>query len=277
MSTQLSAAESEASSAREATYERVEQALSLPMLVLSLSLVPVLVIPLAWSHMPASVNDGFQVADYGIWAAFALEYVLLLSLAPNRRKFMRGHVLELALVLLPMLRPLRIMRSARALRVVRVGRAAAGVGAAVSISRRQMAVSAALYAPVAALVVVVAGAVFVLNLERGAKGANITDLPTALWWAATTITTVGYGDHYPVTAAGRVVAVALMIIGIGLLGVVSASIAASFVRWAAEPDELEGHVEHARQQVELVDVLDELRQVRAELASLRAAQTQLES
>lgn len=255
---------------RETAYRRVELSLSVPLLVLSLLLIPVLLVPIAWPHMPHDVAESFSVADYGIWAVFAVEYLLLLTLAPDRRRFARTHLLELALVLLPMLRPLRIMRSARALRAVRVGRAAVGAGTALAISRRQVALNAALYAPVAAAVVVVASAVFVLDLERDAHGANITTLPDALWWAATTITTVGYGDHYPVTAGGRIVAVTLMVIGIGLLGVVTASVAAAFVRWAAEPAEVEDEHEHAEQRVELAEVLAELRAVRTELVALRA-------
>lgn len=255
---------------REAAYQRVERALSVPMLVLALLYVPILLVPIAWTHMPHDVSESFTVADYGIWAAFALEYLLLLSLAVDRGRFARTHLLELALVVLPMLRPLRIMRSVRALRVVRLGRAAVGAGTALAISRRQLALNAVLYAPIAAGVVVVASAVFVLDLERDAHGANITSLGDALWWAATTVTTVGYGDHYPVTAAGRVVAVALMLVGIGLLGVVTASVAAAFVRWAAEPTELEEEHEHERQAVELGDVLAELRAVRSELAELRS-------
>ncbi len=70
----------------------------------------------------------------------------------------------------------------------------------------------------------------VLDAERGAEGANIVGSEDALWWAATTVTTVGYGDRFPVTGEGRLVAVALMVGGIALLGVVTASVAAWFVQ-----------------------------------------------
>lgn len=256
---------------RAGAYDRLERVLSVPMFLLALIYIPILLVPVGWQHMPHSIAESFTVADYCIWAAFALEYLLLLSLAVDRRHFAKTHLLELALVILPMLRPLRIMRSVRALRVVRVGRAAVGASTALAISRRQVALNAALYAPVAALVVVLAAAVFVLDLERDAHGANITSLGDSLWWAASTVTTVGYGDHYPVTAAGRVVAVTLMLVGIALLGVVTASVAAAFVRWAAEPAEAEEEHEHERQAVELADVLAELRAVRSELAELKAA------
>ena len=73
------------------------------------------------------------------------------------------------------------------------------------------------------------GAVAALDAEQDAPGANITSIGDALWWAATTVTTVGYGDRYPVNTTGRVIAVTLMIVGIALVGAITASIAAWFV------------------------------------------------
>ena len=72
----------------------------------------------------------------------------------------------------------------------------------------------------------------------------------------------------PLTAAGRIVAVAIMLTGIGLLGVVTASVAAAFVRWAAEPIEAEGEAEHREQRLELNDVAAELKALRAQIAEL---------
>ena len=113
---------SESLPGRARTYQRVEQSLGLPMLVLSVLMIPVLVIPAAWPGLPSATSRDLAVADYAIWAAFALEYLLLLSLAPNRRHFARTHLLELALVLLPMLRPLRLVRSVRTAQALRAGR-----------------------------------------------------------------------------------------------------------------------------------------------------------
>lgn len=83
-------------------------------------------------------------------------------------------------------------------------------------------------------------AIAVLDAERGKQNSNIDDIGDALWWAVTTITTVGYGDRYPVTAVGRLVAAALMVFGIALLGVLTASIAAWFVRVVQESDGRDG-------------------------------------
>jgi voltage-gated potassium channel len=73
------------------------------------------------------------------------------------------------------------------------------------------------------------GAVAVLDAEQNAPGANITSFGDALWWACTTVTTVGYGDRYPVTTEGRMIAVVLMVVGIGVVGAVTASVAAWMV------------------------------------------------
>ena len=72
-----------------------------------------------------------------------------------------------------------------------------------------------------------------VDVERGAHGANITTFGDALWWAMTTVTTVGYGDQFPVTTTGRIVAAALMLVGISLLGLITATVAASFVALSA--------------------------------------------
>ena len=74
------------------------------------------------------------------------------------------------------------------------------------------------------------GAWLVLLFEEKAKGSNIHSYPDALWWAIVTVTTVGYGDRYPATEGGRAVAVVLMLVGIGLIGVLTATVASVFVK-----------------------------------------------
>jgi voltage-gated potassium channel len=78
-------------------------------------------------------------------------------------------------------------------------------------------------------------AFFMWRVEHNAPGATITTFRYALWWAIVTTTTVGYGDYTPVTLAGRVIATAVMVVGVGLIGTVSATVAAWFVRRHSEP------------------------------------------
>jgi voltage-gated potassium channel len=87
------------------------------------------------------------------------------------------------------------------------------------------------------LVLSLIAAAMVLEFERGNPEANISFYPDALWWAVTTITTVGYGDRFPMSLAGRGVAVVLMASGIAMFGVITASIAAYFVEQKAEHDQ----------------------------------------
>ncbi len=78
-----------------------------------------------------------------------------------------------------------------------------------------------------------------LSFEANAKGSNIHNFGDALWWAIVTVTTVGYGDKYPVTAGGRGVATVLMFVGIGLIGVLTATVASYFVEQSADEDRAE--------------------------------------
>lgn len=103
----------------------------------------------------------------------------------------------------------------------------------------------------------------VLETEREAPDASITSFGDALWWALTTVTTVGYGDHLPVTARGRLVAAALMVGGIALLGVVTATFASWLIDRVAEVEE-ESAAATQR----------DIRALTAELAELRAMLTE---
>jgi voltage-gated potassium channel len=77
----------------------------------------------------------------------------------------------------------------------------------------------------------------VLDAERGVKGATITTFGDAAWWAFTTVTTVGYGDRYPITGQGRFIAGGLMLAGIALLGIVTASLASWLIDKVREVEE----------------------------------------
>jgi len=84
--------------------------------------------------------------------------------------------------------------------------------------------------PLEVMSVVLPSAVQITIAERGAEGSNIKDFGDGIWWAFTTVTTVGYGDRFPITGEGRFLAVLLMIMGISLVGVITASVASWFVK-----------------------------------------------
>ncbi len=150
---------------------------------------------------------------WGTWALFAVDYGVRLTLAENRWRFVRSTPLDLAAVLLPVLRPLRLR----------------WLVALLSVFNRQAGASlrgrVGTYLAGASSLLVFVAALAVLDAERADPEANIVSFADALWWAMTTITTVGYGDRYPTTDVGRTVAVGLMIAGIAVLGTVTATIA----------------------------------------------------
>ncbi len=147
-----------------------------------------------------------------VWVAFVIDYTARLILSPHRWDFIRAHPLDLLMVLLPMLRVLRaILLVRRSFKNVSTERIAGSLLAIVGI-------------------IVASGAVLEFAVEHNAPGANITTLGLSFWWAIVTTTTVGYGDTYPVTPIGRVIASVIMLVGIGLIGTVSATVAAWFVK-----------------------------------------------
>jgi len=208
---------------REQALERFERAVELPMLVLAVAMVPLLVLPLLLD-LPPAVEGAFVAADWFIWAAFAVEYLVRLYLTPQRLRFVRRHWPDLLIIVLPFLRPLRFVRSARALRLLRLTRLVAFLTRAGQDTRRLLVRHHLHYALLATVLIVVGAAAVTFALEDGG-GGSIDSFGDALWWAVTTITTVGYGDTVPVTPAGRGVAAFLMLSGIALFGVLTANLA----------------------------------------------------
>jgi voltage-gated potassium channel len=213
---------------RQEALIALERLTEIPMLVLSLAMLPLLLAPLVLD-VSADIEDTILVADWTIWAVFALELVAKTYLAPQRSQYLRAHWFDVLIVVLPFLRPLRVVRSARALRVFTLARLLS-VGARTTHSTRSVLSEHGLqYALGIGGLLVLACAGVVTVLEREGQG-NIRDFGDGLWWAITTITTVGYGDRFPVTAEGRGVAAFLMLVGITLFGLVTANIAAFLVK-----------------------------------------------
>ncbi|TFC93509.1 two pore domain potassium channel family protein [Cryobacterium sp. TMT3-29-2] len=147
------------------------------------------------------------------WLIFAFDYLVNLYLAPDRGHWFVTHLFDLVVVFLPVLRPLRLLRLVTMLPIFQ-----RSPGQAVR-SR------VGLYLVGASSLLIWMGSLAALDAERSAPGANITTLGDSVWWAFVTVSTVGYGDYFPVTGAGRLVAVALMLGGVTLVGVVTATLA----------------------------------------------------
>ncbi len=200
------------------------------MTLLAFAMIPLLLVPLV-HPLNGEVATAFDAADYGIWALFVIEYGVKFYLAPNRWAYFRtpGHLFDLAIVVLPFLRPLRVVRSVRSLRALRALRLASFLGSGAHHARAILRKQGLSYVLLVAVFIVFVTAGLEVAFEAHARGATITNYGDALWWAIVTVTTVGYGDKVPLTAAGRGVAVFLMLTGIALFGVITASIASYFV------------------------------------------------
>ena len=242
---------------RTRAFKAVEQATALPMLVLSILLIPLLLVPLFFS-IPEYLRGIWLAVEWLIWAAFAVELAIKTYLAPRRGRYLRDHWFDVVLVLLPLLRPLRLVRSVRLLALLRSARLFSAVVKVVGTARFVLRRRGLQYVLLVSGAVVVAAATAMTFVERDA-GGSITDFGTALWWAMTTVTTVGYGDTFPVTPEGRGIGAFVMLIGITLFGLLTANIAAFFVE-----------TEHrAGDEPTLQDVMAQLRSLEQQLSELR--------
>ena len=182
-------------------------------------LAVVFLIAYAWPILDPDLDTGIHTALSWatgiIWATFALDFVWRLAASGNRLTFVRDNLFDLAVLALPLLRPLR------ALRLITV----------MGLLNRRATTSfrgrTSTYVGASATLVILVASLAELDAERAS--GNIRTFGDALWWSATTVTTVGYGDHYPTTTTGRLVAVALMTTGIALLGTITAALASWFV------------------------------------------------
>jgi voltage-gated potassium channel len=172
-----------------------------------------------------STQSLLNIVQWITWIAFAGDLIYGLTKAPSKKGYLKKHPLEVAAVLLPFLRPLRLMR------VISFG----GLAIQKVAIGRQFAITIKVF--IASIFVAYISAVQITISERDLEGSNIKNFGDGLWWAITTVTTVGYGDRYPTTTEGRFLAVLLMFVGISLVGVITASVAAWFVKMSANDAE----------------------------------------
>lgn len=232
---------------------RLEHAGRFYLTVLSVLFLAAYATPILWPELDAGWRQLCRTANLVIWVLFAADYVLRLAVAPHRFGFIRSHWFDLVVLTLPVVRPLRALRLIFALKILH------------QRTERWTRGRLAVYVAATTVLLIAVAALAVLDAERGQPDSSIHTYPDALWWAVVTITTVGYGDFSPGTAEGRLVAVAMMIGGIGLLGFVTGSVTSWIVDRIAAGDEA---AQATRQDV--ASLLDEIRRLRSEVAGLRA-------
>lgn len=179
-----------------------------------------------------------QLADVVVCALFFVDFLVSLHQAPHRlRYFLSWGWLDL-LSSVPMIDALRITRVARIFRIVRVIRGVKATKVLAQFILNRRAESAFLAVSLISLLMIVVSSIAILQVESH-PDSTIKTAQDAVWWAIATITTVGYGDVYPVTPEGRIVASFLMVCGVGLLGTFSGFVASWFLKPGEEARESE--------------------------------------
>jgi voltage-gated potassium channel len=216
----------------------IEDRLQWPMLAASLLVVPAIAIEQSEAGAPWSTIA--LVINWATWLAFLSEAVLMLAVVDNRWRWIREHPLELAIVVVtPPFLPasLQAARAFRLLRLLPLLRAGL-------LTRRLLTTEGVRDVAVLTLLTVLAGGTAYSAVEQGQD----PDSWDGVWWAVTTVTTVGYGDSYPETSAGRGIALIVMFVGIGFIAVLTAAAAERFMRGR----------EAEQQRDELIARLDEI-------------------
>ena len=208
------------------------QRTDIPLLLIAVGRLPLLLLEIVANRLSDGDQRFLTGVNVAVFVAFAIDYFVEISVTHKRTTYVRTQWASLLIVvsqflaLLPALGFLGILRGARALRIIGTLSRVIGIGAASKEQGRKFfKEKAALVAFGMAGFTMITSAVAFTIAEDVGDGRRINSFFDALWWSATTITTVGYGDIYPVTAAGRIIAIFTMLIGVSTLAVVTARIA----------------------------------------------------
>jgi voltage-gated potassium channel len=233
---------------RAALLQRWERATDWPLIAAGVIFLVAYAVPILNPDVPGWLLGLCRWLTWITWGVFVVDFVARVSLAERRLRYVARHWYDVLILALPLLRSLQLLRL---------------IPMIIALNRRaqtRLRGRVAIYVAGGASLLAFCAALAVLDAEQSTPDANITDFGDAIWWAATTMTTVGYGDRYPVTAGGRLVAVGMMFGGIALLGAVSATLAS----WLIET------VEAEKEQVE--DLQTMVQRLEAKIDQLAADQ-----
>ena len=224
-------------SSKDELASKIEKRIDTPMIILALLIIPVVVIELEIVPTNAYLVSCATNIDDGIWFAFLLEYLVLVSLYDDKVGYTKRSWLNLIILLLspPLICPqgFALIRSLRSLRVLRLFRAFRFLRIAIALKRGIKPILDVLvknsfhYVALVTIILIIFSGIIFNWLEY--QDSSIQGIFRGMWWAITTVTTVGYGDLYPESDTGRILATAVMIIGIGFVAILTANIASYFV------------------------------------------------
>jgi voltage-gated potassium channel len=229
----------------------------MPLLVAALLVIPMLILDQANLDQPWRAVEA--VLDWGTWLVFFAELVVMLSIVPDRRRWLREHPIDVvATVFSPPILPssLALARLLRMLRVLRLLKLA-------PIARRVFSLEGLRYAALLAFLTLIGGGTAFAAIEHR------TSEWEGIWWAAETMTTVGYGDIVPHTVGGRAIGIAVMVIGIGFGTLLVGAIAERFVLRDVEEAEEERESDDDELRREIRAVGQRLERIELALLELR--------
>jgi voltage-gated potassium channel len=259
---------SKPSGGRHDLVDNIERVTKYPLALLGIAWLVVAIVVLT-KDLNGSASTLLVGTLFVLWAIVLVEYAVRLVITPDRIGYLKRRWVEPATVVVPPLQGWHLVGMEKMSLLVYEGELR------VETILRHHSLFRVLIAAAGTLFL---GAWLVLLFEEKAKGSNIHSYPDALWWAIVTVTTVGYGDRFPVTAGGRAVAVVLMLVGIGLIGVLTATVASVFVKEHTDANKeafKKGHDELGQQlsviSDRIADVERRLGATPAEMASVDAA------
>jgi voltage-gated potassium channel len=244
--------------------ERTAQQFRVPITIAALFVIPVLIlqgVTVHGRHLSAPWGTVASVGNWAIWLTFLAEVVAMLAVVPDRLAWLRAHWLDVAIVIVTPPVSATILQAVRVLRLLRLVRLARFA----PLMRSVFTIEGVRYAALLAFVVFVAGAEAFSSLENKSIGLS-------MYWAISTMTTVGYGDVTPTTAGGRIVAAVVMLVGVGFVAVVTGAIAQRFIAvetprdGSVQPDTDADAITHAK----LDALASRIEQLEAMIAERRA-------